>query len=352
MTKEDYYETLGLQKDASKDEIKKAYKKLAKKYHPDVNKEADSEEKFKKVLEAYKVLSNPEKKSQYDQFGHNFEGFQGGGFQGFNFEDMFDSFEDFGFGDIFGGFGRRGPKKGQDIILKLPISFEEAAFGTEKTISFEKVNECKKCSGKGYEKESDAQTCSKCQGNGTIIQIRRTLLGAIQTRTPCNECKGTGKKIKNICKDCKGNGRKKEIIQKTIDIPAGINSGQHLRIKGMGNAGEHNAQSGDLLILVYVNPHSIFKRDGSDIYMELPIGFAQAALGGKIKVPTLKGEATLDIPTGTQTHTVFRLKGKGIQKLSGLGKGDEFIRVIVKTPKKLSRKQKELLQKLKEEDTA
>ncbi len=355
---QDYYETLGISKGASIEDVKKSYKKLAKQYHPDVNTEKSSEEKFKRISEAYKVLSDPEKKTNYDKFGQDFDKFQGfGGAQGFNFEDIFDTFADSGvFGDLFGsafggGFGQRGPKRGTDIGIRLSISFEEAAFGTEKKIEIGRTASCNKCQGKGYEKESDTETCKSCNGSGATIQTRRTLLGTIQTRSTCRECGGKGVRISKTCSKCHGDGIINETLKKTIEIPGGIDSGQHLRIRNSGNAGGLGAPPGDLLILIYVEPHTIFKRDGSDIYCEIPIGFAEAALGTKIKVPTLKGEATLVIPQGTQTHTIFKLNGKGIKRLQGFGKGDQYIKVIVSVPKKLSKKQKELLQKLKEEDS-
>ena len=354
----DYYETLGLKKGASLDEIKRAYKELAKKYHPDVSKEADAEKKFKEINEAYSVLSDPKKKEQYDQFGEDaFKGYSQsyqGGFSGmsFDFEDIFDQFSNFGFSDfeeIFGGKTRgRGARKdmGSNIRLDLTISFEEAAFGTTKEISYERIHRCDKCHGTGA--EGAMKKCSTCQGRGAEIRQQRTPFGIFQTQSTCRTCGGRGEIPEKECTKCNGSGFIALKTQLSVKIPAGINSGNHLRISGKGHEGKHGA--GDLFILIYVKQHEIFKRDEDDIYTEVPISFSEAALGASIEVPTLQGKVDLKIPAGTQSGTIFRLKGKGIQKLSKDGVGDEFVKVIVVTPPKLTKRQREILEQLKKEE--
>ncbi len=357
--KKDYYEVLGINKNASEQEIKTAYKKLAKKYHPDISKEENAEEKFKEVLEAYSVLKDPQKRKNYDQFGHAAEGFQGfkgfgegfSGFDfsgaGFDFEDIFDSF---GFGDIFGSRKRRGPKKGVDLRVDLSIGFKEAAFGTEKEIEIERLEECSKCNGTGSEKKDGLITCPECRGTGYETRNQRTPFGTFSTKTTCRRCRGEGKTIKNPCSECNGTGRKRKNRKIKVEIPEGMQNGAYLRLKGEGNAGERGAGNGDLYVVVFVEPHDFFRRDKTDIYGEVPITFATAALGGKIEVPTLKGKAELKIPEGTQTGTIFRLKGKGIKDIEQGGYGDEYIKVIVRTPKKMTKKQKELFEELSEEE--
>ena len=362
--KRDYYEVLGLKKGASVEEVKRAYKKLAKKYHPDISKEEKAEEKFKEALEAYQVLSDPQKKQNYDQFGHAAEGFQGfQGFRGFSGARGFD----FDFGDIFGGsfggfgstgldemlrqaFGQRareGPARGANLRIDLNLDFEEAVFGTEKTVSVSRIDECKECKGKGG---SGEEKCSQCKGSGVLRQTRRTPFGMFSTQSTCPKCGGQGKVLKNVCSKCRGKGRVKVRKDIKVKIPAGIDSGNHLRLKGEGNAGIRGGPSGDLFVVVFVEPHEVFKRDKADIFAEMPISFAEAALGTKIDVPTLKGEAVLSVPQGTQTGTIFRLKGKGIKKLNETGFGDEYVKVIVQTPEKLGKKQKELFEELAKEE--
>ncbi len=356
--KRDYYDVLGLKKGASVDEVKKAYKELAKKYHPDLNKEAGAEEKFKEILEAYQVLSDPQKKQNYDQFGHAAEGFQGfRGFRGFgargfdfDFSDIFESFGGSSFGDLFKeafGQGRTGPRQGSNLRVDLSISFEEAAFGTEKTVQVERIEECEKCRGIGGQGEEE---CSQCGGNGIIRNTRRTPFGMFTTQTSCGKCSGTGRTIKNVCRKCRGKGRVRERRTIKVKIPAGINNGNHLRLSGEGNAGLNGGKAGDLFVVVFVEEHEIFKRDGADIFAEVPISFAEAALGTKLDVPTLKGEATIKVPAGTQTGTIFRLRGKGVKELQGSGFGDEYVKVIVQTPSKLSKKQRELLEEIAKEE--
>jgi len=353
--KREYYEILGLKKGASIQEVKEAYKKLAKKYHPDISKEENAEEKFKEVLEAYSVLSNPQKKENYDKFGHAAEGFQGyGGFggQGFDFSamdfDFDDLFKNFGFGDIFGSRQRRGPRKGVDLRFDLSIEFEESAFGVKKEIEIERIEACDKCSGSGSEKEEDLVSCSQCNGTGMQTHSQRTPFGTFNTRTTCRKCGGEGKTVKNPCTKCNGTGRIRKKRKITVAIPEGIQNGAYLRLRNEGNAGERGAGNGDLYVVIFIEPHEFFKRDEADIYGEVPITFSLAALGGEIDVPTLKGKAKLKVPSGTQTGTIFRLKEKGIKDIEEGGFGDEYIKVILRTPEKLSKKQKELFEELKE----
>lgn len=361
--KRDYYEVLGLNKNASADDIKNAYKSLAKKFHPDVSKESNSEEKFKEILEAYNILSDPQKKANYDQFGHATEGFQGfQGFRGtgqygfdFDFEDLFSNFGSFGgFEDVFreafgtsGYSGRTRAKKGSSLRIDLDLKFEEAAFGTEKELFVERIEKCDSCNGVGGNGE---EKCSKCNGKGMVQNIQRTPFGVFSTTTACGKCNGTGKTFKNFCNKCNGKGILKVRKKISVKVPAGIDAGQHLRLEEEGNAGMHGGANGDLFVVIFIEPHNIFKRDGSDILCEIPLNFTEAALGGKIEVPTLKEKAILTIPQGTQSGTIFRLKGKGIKKLNSQEHGDEFVKVIIQTPKNLTKKQKELLEELQKEE--
>ncbi len=360
--KRDYYDVLGLKKGASVEEVKAAYKRLAKKYHPDLNKDSGAEEKFKEILEAYQVLSDSQKKANYDQFGHAFEGFQGfQGFRGFGARGF-----DFDFGDIFGtgGFGgmggiddlfrqafggraTAGPANGANLRIDLSLSFEEAAFGTEKTVAVSRIEECKKCRGKGG---SGEEKCAQCGGSGILRQARRTAFGMFSTQSTCPKCRGEGRTVKNVCKQCHGKGREKVRKEIQVKIPAGIDSGNHMRLHGQGNAGIRGGHAGDLFVVVFVEPHDVFKRDGSDIFAEMPISFAESALGTNLDVPTLKGEATIKIPAATQTGTIFRLKGKGIKRLNEAGFGDEYVKAIVQTPKKMGKRQRELLEQLAKEE--
>ena len=365
--KRDYYDVLGLKKGASIEDVKAAYKRLAKQYHPDLNKDHDAEEKFKELLEAYQVLSDPEKKANYDQYGHAAEGFQGfQGFRGtgtrdfdFDFQDIFEGFGGFGgidemlrqaFGGTGPGFGgrtRAGQAKGANLRVDLNISFEEAAFGTERTISISRIEECDECNGKGG---SGQEKCQQCNGSGILRQTRRTAFGMFSSQTTCPRCGGSGRIIKNVCKKCQGKGRIKARKEIKVKIPAGIDSGNHLRLKEEGNAGIHGGPAGDLFVVVFVEPHDIFKRDRADIFAEIPISFSEAALGTRLDVPTLDGEATITVPAGTQTGTIFRLKGKGIKKLHESGYGDEYVKVIVETPSRLEKKQRELFEQLAKEE--
>lgn len=360
MTK-DYYEILGIARNASAEDIKKAYKDLAKKYHPDLNKEKGAEEKFKEVQHAYSVLGDEQKRRNYDQFGSESERFQGfggqGGFSGAEF-DFGDIFESFGFGrgfsDIFGGefgAGRRGPRRGEDIVVRLDLTFEEAAFGTKKEIELSRVEECSNCGGSGARPGTGKHTCDVCKGSGFERQTRRMgPFGVMQTQTTCRKCRGTGETFSDPCPVCSGSGRMNKRKKITITVPEGIDTGQQLRLKAQGNFGEEGAGRGDLIAVVYIEPHEIFRRDGNDIFMEAPISFSEAGLGSEIEVPTLKGRAKLKIPAGTQSGTIFKMKGKGIKAVGRSEHGDEYVKVIVRTPGKLSKKERELLENLAEEE--
>ncbi len=359
----DYYEILGIRKNASQEDIRRAYKKLAKQFHPDVNREKDAEQKFKETQHAYSVLSDEAKRRNYDQFGHEAERFSGasgargfeGNFSGADFEDIFGGFGFGGgfsdlFGEAFGGPGRRGPQGGEDIAVRLNISFEEAAFGAEKQLEIDAIQECEHCEGSGARPGTKVEGCDNCNGSGIERQTRRTFIGVISTQSTCRKCRGSGQMFSSPCPVCSGNGRMHKHKKIKVNVPAGVNTGNSLRLKGQGNAGERGASKGDLIAVIYAEPHEVFRRDGSDIFMEAPISFPEAALGSEVEVPTLKGKAKLKIPSGTQSGTIFRMHGKGIKKLGEASYGDEFVKVIVKTPEKVSKKQRELLEKLAEED--
>ena len=354
--KRDYYEVLGVSKGASDDEIKKAYKKLARKYHPDLNPDnKEAEEKFKEANEAYEILSDREKRGRYDQFGHagvdpNF-GAGGGGFDGsFDFGDLGDIFGSF-FGGGFGG-GRRSnpnaPQRGESIRLSLILSFEEAAFGCEKAVTVERLEPCPSCQGSGCAEGTTPEVCPDCHGTGTVQVRRQTPMGVFATSPPCTRCGGKGKIIHQPCRECRGAGsvRKRKTIQ--ASIPAGIDNGQTISIRGQGNAGKNGGPAGDLLVTITVRPHEIFRRDGTSVLCEAPITFAQAALGAELEIPTIDGKVKYDIPEGTQSGTVFRLKGKGIPSINGRGRGDQYVTVYIETPRNLSKEQKEALRKFAE----
>ncbi|OCL25225.1 molecular chaperone DnaJ [Orenia metallireducens] len=354
MAKRDYYEILGVDKGASKQEIKRAYRKLSRKYHPDVSKEENAEEKFKEIAEAYEVLSDEEKRARYDQFGHagvgGDGGFGQGGFGGFNqggfggFDDIFDMF--------FGGGGRsrnrNAPRKGSDLRVNITVEFEEAAFGTKKEITIPRTEDCETCGGKGAKSSSDVETCAKCGGSGELQFKQNTPFGQMVQTSTCDRCSGTGKFIKDPCPDCHGNGKVKKRRKVSIDIPAGVDDGVTLRIRGEGEAGVNGGPAGDLQVVINVKRHKIFKRRGNDVLCEVPISFVQATLGDEIQVPTLDGKVKFTIPEGTQPATTFRLKNKGIPYLRGSGRGDQHIKVKVVIPKKLDDKQKNLLKEFAE----
>ncbi|MFO7711203.1 MAG: molecular chaperone DnaJ [Candidatus Woesearchaeota archaeon] len=344
----DYYEVLGVDKNASKDDIKKAYKRLAKKYHPDINKEEGSADKFKEVNEAFSVLSDDQKRQQYDTFGS--EGPQGGGFGGFDYSDFMgggfdfgDIFESFFGGDPFGRRGPRGPQRGANLRFDLEITLEEAAFGETKTILVPKHEACEKCGGTGAKSPGDVKKCDTCHGAGYIKKTKRTPFGMFQTTSACSDCGGSGDIIKEFCPMCDGDGRVRKNKNIEIQIPKGVEDSMRLRVSNEGEAGEKGAPPGDLYVVLHIKPHEIFDRRGDDLYVEQRIKFSQAALGDEIKVPTLTDPVKMKIPAGTQPGTVFRLKGKGIPHLNRFGTGDIHVTVNIEVPTKLTRKQKQLL---------
>ncbi|MBW2978716.1 molecular chaperone DnaJ [Candidatus Woesearchaeota archaeon] len=349
MTK-DYYEILGVSKEASSEDIKKAYKKLAKKYHPDLNKSSGAADKFKEISEAAAVLGDPQKRQQYDQYGKadfgpggfDFRNFSGGFDFGSIFEELFAGFGGQGF-DIFGGNRRRGPKTGRDILYDIEISLEEAALGTKKKIEIDTYVECPACRGTGARKKSDITICPECNGTGTVRHARRTPFGMFATQSTCSKCRGSGEFIQNPCSKCHGKGRIEKEIEFEVKIPAGADNGTRLRVEEKGEAGEKGASNGDLYLNIHVKKHKYFERQGNNINVEVPVPFATAALGGEIEVPTIKGKATIKIPAGTQGGKIFRLREKGIPDLHGYGAGDENIMVQIQVPKKLNKKQRELL---------
>ena len=356
--KRDYYEVLGVSRGASEDEIKKAYKKMARKYHPDLNPgDKTAEEKFKEVNEAYEVLSDADKKARYDQYGHagvdpNFgAGGFGGGFDGsFDFGDLGDIFGSF-FGGGFGG-GRRtnpnAPQRGESIRMSIAISFEEAAFGCEKAVTVERYETCDTCHGNGCAPGTSPEVCPDCHGTGTVQVRRQTPMGVFATSSPCPKCGGKGRIIHQPCKDCRGSGmvRKKKTIP--ASIPAGIDNGQTISIRGQGNAGKNGGPAGDLLITITVRPHELFRREGTSVLCEAPITFTQAVLGAELEIPTIDGKVKYTLPEGTQSGTTFRLKGKGIPSINGRGRGDQYVTVYIETPKNLNKEQKEALKKFAE----
>ncbi|HLV10713.1 MAG TPA: molecular chaperone DnaJ [Halanaerobiales bacterium] len=350
MAKRDFYEVLGVDKGASEADIKKAYRKLARQYHPDVNPgDKEAEAKFKEVTEAYEVLSDSEKKSRYDQFGHaGFDpnGFGGGGFNGQDFG---------GFGDIFDMFfgggmrGRRGPQRGTDLQYRLEIDFEKAAFGGQEEIQIPRTEACENCNGSGAKPGTGSSTCPVCNGTGQVRSSQRTPFGHFTQTRVCERCGGEGRIVETPCSVCNGKGRVRKRRKITVNIPAGVSTGSRLRMTGEGEAGDKGAPAGDLYILIQVRQHQIYTRKEDDIYCEVPISFIQAALGDEIEVPTLEGKVKFTIPAGTQPGTTFRLKNKGIAHLNGYGRGDEFIKVKVVIPESLSEKQRELLKEFAEE---
>jgi len=357
--KRDFYEVLGVSKGASDDEIKKAYKKMARKYHPDLNPDnKEAEEKFKEVNEAYEILSDADKKARYDQFGHagvdpNFgAGGFGGGFDGgFDFGDLGDIFGSF-FGGGFGGGGRRAnpnaPVRGESIRMSLTISFEEAAFGCEKEVSVDRMEPCSSCGGNGCAPGTSPEVCPDCHGTGTVQVRRQTPMGVFATSAPCGRCGGKGKIIHQPCPDCRGVGNVRKSKKIKASIPAGIDNGQTISIRGQGHAGKNGGPAGDLLITITVRPHELFRREGTSVLCEAPITFAQAVLGAELEIPTIDGKVKYDLPEGTQSGTTFRLKGKGIPSINGRGRGDQYVTVYIETPRNLNKEQKEALKKFAE----
>ena len=355
----DYYSILGVEKNATKEEIKKAYKRLAKKHHPDVNKEDGASEKFKEINEAAAVLGDDQKRSQYDQFGDADSFKKASGFGGFDPRDFGSDFTSFDFGDIFdrffGGGGspfggrKRQQSKGADLRYDLEITLEEAAFGTEKELSIPRNEKCPECNGSGAKDEKDIVTCPDCNGAGATRRTQRTPFGMFSTTATCRKCQGEGKYFKEECPACDGTGIVHKRRKLKVKIPKGSEEGTNLRITGEGEAGPRGAQQGDLYVVLHMKEHKTFERHGDDIYIKVPIPFTTATLGGEVEVPTLKGDAKLKIPEGTQTNTVFRMKGKGIPYLHGEGTGSELVEVIVDIPTKLTKKQKQLLKDFEKE---
>jgi molecular chaperone DnaJ len=358
LSKRDYYEVLGVSKSASPEEIKKAHRKLAMQFHPDRNKEANAAEKFKEVQEAYDVLRDDQKRAQYDQFGHvdPSAGMGGGGFNG-GYSGGFDDISDI-FSSFFGGGTQRrdpnAPRRGADLQYNMRVDFKDAVFGKEFEIKLPRTETCDTCYGSGAKAGTKPETCKVCNGSGQQEFVQNTMFGRMVNRRVCSACSGQGTIIKDKCKECHGNGRVKKNRTIQVKIPAGIDEGSQLRVSGEGEDGLRGGPPGDLYISIRVNPHEFFEREGEHIYCEIPLTFVQAALGDEIEVPTLTGKVKLKIPSGTQTGTYFRLKGKGVPRLRGGGTGDQQIKVVVVTPKHLSDEQKELfheIAKLSGEDT-
>ena len=364
--KRDYYEVLGVAKDASEQEIKKAYHKQAKKYHPDLNPgDAEAEKKFKEANEAYEVLSDKDKKARYDQFGHAGvdpsygAGGAGGGFGGFggfgggsssvDFGDIFETFFGGGFGSS-GGFGNRqtnpnAPRRGADIRISLVLTFMEAVHGTSKIINFTKQDSCSECGGSGAAKGTTPETCPDCGGSGFVVANKRTAFGIMQESRPCTRCGGKGKLVKTPCSKCHGSGRVGVPRQLEITIPAGVDDDQTLRKQGEGDAGFNGGPAGDLIVILTVRPDAMFERDRYDVYVTVPITYSQAVLGAKVTVPTIDGKVEYTVPEGTQSGKVFRLKNKGIPYVNGRGRGDQYVKVLVEIPKKLNKTQRAALEK-------
>lgn len=351
MNKKDYYEVLGVSKTATDAEIKSAFRRLAKQYHPDINKEADAEEKFKEIQEAYAVLSDPNKRKQYDQFGHAaFDGSAGGGFSGFDFSGFDVDLDDI-LGSMFGsgfGFSNRGSRRnsktrGEDVLYHMDLTFEEAVFGSEKDIKIDTSVECPDCNGHGGH---DEMTCDVCHGSGTITSEQRTILGSFVSKTTCNKCGGTGKTFKRRCTTCNGRGHIKKNRTISVKIPSGIDTGMRLRVSGKGEAGTNGGPSGDLYLEFRVREHEFFKRDGDDIYLTVPITITDAVLGCKKDIKTLDSVVTLNVKAGTNTNDKQRIKGRGIKNSTTGHTGDMYIEFLVVLPDKLTREQKNLFEKL------
>ena len=347
MNNTEYYDRLGLSKDASQDEIKRAYRKLSKKYHPDINKEPGAEEKYKEVQEAYETLSDDQKRAAYDQYGPDgANGFGGqGGFGGFDGGAGFGGFEDI-FSSFFGGGATRNPnapRQGDDLQYRVNLSFEEAIFGAEKEVHYNREATCKTCSGSGAKPGTSPVTSGRCHGQGVINVDTQTPLGMMRRQVTCDVCHGTGQEIKEPCQTCHGTGHEKQSHKVSVKIPAGVETGQQIRLAGQGEAGFNGGPYGDLFVIINVNPSDKFTRDGSTIYYTLNISFVQAALGDTVEVPTVHGNVEMTIPAGTQTGKTFRLKGKGAPRLRGGSQGDQHVTVKIVTPTKLNDAQKEAL---------
>ncbi len=362
MAKQDYYDTLGVTRSASEDEIKKAYRKLAMQYHPDRNPgDKAAEENFKTAAEAYEVLSDPEKRTRYDRFGHQgvASDFGSGGFQWTDFTHAGD-FDDilgnlFGgsiFGDLFGGRNRgRGNGRGADLRVTLRLALEELGQGVSKTIRIKRYVPCDRCQGSGAADRNDVRTCPTCQGQGQVHQRASSLFGVVMNVTTCPNCQGLGKTIDRPCSPCEGQGRAMKTVTVKVDIPIGAGDGNYMRLQGQGHAGVRGGAAGDVLVVIEQEPHEFFERQDDDIIYVMPLSFSQAALGDQVEVPTLTGKVRLSIPPGTQSGKVFRLRGKGMSHLNGYGQGDQLVKVIVWTPTKLTGRDKELFQELSQSDS-
>ena len=349
MSNRDYYEILGLGRNASNDEIKAAFRKLARQYHPDVNKEDGAEEKFKEINEAYGVLSDPEKRTRYDRFGKEGLGNMGGGFHDYtaDFGDIFEElFGQFGFSTR--GSNRRSPRRGRDLQMQVTLSFEEAVFGVEKEIEFQREETCSRCNGTGAEPGTTPIRCATCNGQGEVRQIRQTFLGQMVQTTTCPTCNGRGETIASPCKVCHGGGLERKNVKKKVQIPAGVDSGTQIRLAGEGNPGVYGGPNGSLFLILDVRPHQFFKRRENDILLNLDINVAQAVLGAEIDVPTLDGSEKLKIPAGTQPGKIFSIKNKGVPHLRRSGRGDQLVIVNVAIPTKLTKEQREVFEKLAE----
>ncbi|ARC33559.1 MAG: molecular chaperone DnaJ [Streptococcus salivarius] len=347
MNNTEFYDRLGVSKNASQDEIKRAYRKMSKKYHPDINKEPGAEEKYKEVQEAYETLSDDQKRAAYDQYGPDgANGFGGqGGFGGFDGGAGFGGFEDI-FSSFFGGGATRNPnapRQGDDLQYRVNLSFEEAIFGAEKEVHYNREATCKTCSGSGAKPGTSPVTCGRCHGQGVINVDTQTPLGMMRRQVTCDVCHGTGQEIKEPCQTCHGTGHEKQSHKVSVKIPAGVETGQQIRLAGQGEAGFNGGPYGDLFVIINVNPSDKFTRDGSTIYYTLNISFVQAALGDTVEVPTVHGNVEMTIPAGTQTGKTFRLKGKGAPRLRGGSQGDQHVTVKIVTPTKLNDAQKEAL---------
>jgi len=344
-TKRDYYEVLGIDSNATDAKIKQAFRKLAFKYHPDRNRDDGAEAKFKEVNEAYEVLADPDKRAAYDRFGHDgSQGFFGQGFEGFNFG---------GFGDIFDAFfggattaTRQAPQRGADLQQRITITLEEAAFGSEKEINISRIENCSVCQGIGCQPNTQPNRCPGCNGSGQTRQTRQSIFGRFTNITTCPQCHGEGRIITDPCYRCRGTGKEKQQRSISVKIPAGVEDGSRIRLSGEGDAGERGGPSGNLYIGLSVKQHQLFQRDGDNILYQLPVNFAQAALGTEIEVPTLDGDSKLKLPAGSQTDQIFKLKNKGIPHLRGSGRGDQLVRLLVVTPDSLTRKQRQLFEEL------
>ena len=353
--KKDYYEVLGVAKDSSEKDIKGAYRKLAMKYHPDRSDAPDAEEKFKELSEAYAVLSDAEKRKKYDQFGHagiNSQYSQEDLFRGVNFEDLL---RGFGFGgggqqesifDMFFGGRSRGPARGRDLRYDVNLTLEQAASGLESTIDVPRTENCPACQGSGAKPGTSPVTCSNCRGSGQVTRAQNTPFGQMVTSAGCPKCGGRGKIITSPCKDCGGTGKVHKTRKINIKVPPGVEDGQHLKLRGQGDAAGSGGETGDLYVVINVLPHPKFQRVESDLLLEMPISITQAALGAEVEVPTLGGRAKIRVPAGTQTGSVFRLRGKGMPRLQGMGAGDLHAKVKIKTPSSLTDRQKQLLEAL------